>query len=75
MIEDVFEGVFRMVGRFVGYFLFEIIFEILIKGTGHVIYKIFSNKDPEPESIAVTFLGVFFWLIVSALFYALYINL
>lgn len=47
MIEDVFEGMFRIIGRFIGYFISEIMFEIIIKGTGCLIYKVFSDKQPD----------------------------
>ena len=73
MIEDVFEGIFRMIGRFVVYFLFDILFEIVIKGTGHIIYKLFSDKDP--DDLAVTILGIIFWLVLSALSYTFYSSL
>ena len=70
MIEDVFEGMFRIIGRFIGYFIFEIVFEIIIKGTGCLIYKLFSDK--QPDELVVTIIGVVFWLVASTLGYMIY---
>lgn len=63
MIEDVFEGIFRVVGRFIWYFLIDILFEILIKGTGCVIYNLFSNN--EPNELVATIIGGLFWLLIG----------
>ena len=75
MIEDVFEGVFRIIGRLIGYVIVEIVFEILIKGTGCFITRLFTKNDPNPESFLVIFVGIIFWVIISALAHSIYVNI
>lgn len=72
MIEDVFEGFFKVISRFIGYFLIEIVFELIIKGTGYCIYKLFSDKEPASDELAITILGILFWLVISVFGYLIY---
>ncbi len=53
---EALRGAFRVVGRV----LFEVVFDILLKGTGHVVIRLFRpGKEPGEETCALV--GLLVW--------------